>query len=150
MGDLSMVILAWWYMYVSGVPFSLLRFMHYSFSFFIDIFLIHALHSFTVVSSYFIYCSCVAVIYCIRYVALISHSCSALISHSYVVLISHSCSTLSLLVWNIPDQSIFLARIKTSTQHHVQKIAIHALHSLIVHASHSSIIHESYIRPHAH
>ncbi len=31
-GDPSMVILAWWYVHVSDVPSSLLRFMHYYFS----------------------------------------------------------------------------------------------------------------------
>ena len=75
--------------------------------------------------------------YRIWYIALISHSCVALISYSCVTiisqsriaLISHLCSAfisrscvavthpsyISLLVWNIPDQSIFLACTVIST-----------------------------------
>ena len=139
----------------SRLPFSnsctslfLFSLMHFSFMRYIHSLLLHRIYPFFHASQ-----SCM---YHIRYVALIFHSRVTLISHSCSALTSRSCvafthrSCISLVVWNIPDQSIFLAFIKTSTQDHVQKIAIHASHLLIVHALHSLIIHVSYTRSHAH
>ena len=133
-GDPSMVvILARWYVHVSDIPSSLLRFMHYSFSFHwcISHLCVTFIHCYSVAV---IYCSCVAVIYRIWDVALISHLCSvphsrrhtyfSFMLRTYFSFMRHTrfsfmlrthCSCTSLLVWNIPDQSIFLACIKTST-----------------------------------
>lgn len=124
------LIPAWWYVYGSDVSFFLLQFIHCFIFLCIDSCFIYALHSsaptplhssiihalrLSVISAYNCrLCTTLmrAVIFYIWYIALISHSrvalishlCSALISLSYVAFIYCSCT--SLLAQNIPDRSI--------------------------------------------
>ena len=87
---------------------------------FIDAFHIHALHSFILLlcRNYLLFMRRRHVSYSRRrtYFSFMLRIYFSFMRHTHFSFMLHThCSCTSLLVWNIPDQSIFLACIKTST-----------------------------------